>query len=142
MGGAERDVTAVNINPLVAAIDAALTAVGVPFGDSNRPADVVADRPYVVGFFDGGRVWDKSMLSRDQVSLSAVFHSYALSPDAVRVGRAKTITAVFGLAGSIYGGWRVHLPVHTAALPIEREDKLSPPLYWQTDDFMFRLTPA
>lgn len=133
---------AVNINPLVAAIDAALTAVGIPFGDSNRPTDFVPARPYVVGFFDGGRLWDKSLRSRDQVTVSALFHTYAQLPDAVRVGRSKTIAAVMSLAGTTQGGWLVHTPVHTTALPIEREDKLSPVLYWQTDDFMFRLTPA
>lgn len=144
MGGAERAVTAppVNINPLVAALDAAFTAVGVPFGDSNRPTDATLNKPYVVGYFDGGRVFDKSMTSRDSLSVSAVFFTYAQLPDAVRVGRSKTIAAVFSLAGQSLGGWKIHTPVHTAALPIEREDKVTPTLYWQTDDFVFRLTPA
>lgn len=132
----------VNVNALVAAIDSALTAAGIPFGDSNRPTDIVTDRPYVVGFFDGGRVSDRTMLSRDGLDLSMVFHTYAWSPDSVRVGRRKTIDAVFGLAGTTAGSWRVHTPVHQAAMPIEREDKLSPPLYWQVDDFTVRLTPA
>jgi hypothetical protein len=135
-------VAAVNVNALIAAVDAALTAEGVPFGDSNRPADLVQDRPYVVGFTDGGMVTDRSLVGRDGVVVSLLLQTYGYTPDSVRVGRKKAIDAVYGLAGTTQGTWRVRVPVHTASLPIEREDKLSPPLYWQTDDFTISLTPA
>lgn len=131
-----------DINPLIAAIDAAVTARGVPFGDSNRPSDLIQDQPYVVAFNDGGRITDQSLVSRDGMRVSIVFQTYAWSPDAVRIGRRKAIEAFFGLAGTTVGGWYVHLPVHNASMAIEREDKLSPPLFWQSDDFGVRLSPA
>lgn len=131
-----------DINALVAALDTALTAAGVPFGDSNRPSDVVQDQPYVVGFFDGGLIVDRTLLGRDGIEVSVVLHTYGWSPDSVRVGRRKTLGALFGLARTTAGTWLVHTPVHNAALSIAREDRMNPPLYWQTDDFTIRLTPA
>lgn len=131
-----------NINSLVAAVDAAVTASGIPFGDSNKPTDAVANKPYVVGYFNGGRVTDRTLLSRDGVEVWAIFHTFGLSPDAVRVGRRQTLQAVFGLSGSTHGGWTVHLPVHSSALTIERDDRVNPALYWQTDEFTIRMTPA
>lgn len=131
-----------DVNQLVSALDTAVTAAGIPFGDSNRPTDVVQDQPYVVAFFDGGRIFDRTLVGRDGVELSLTLSTYAWAPDSVRVGRRKAVNAVFGLARTTVGTWRVHTPVHSAALAIEREDKLTPPLYWQTDDFTILLTPA
>lgn len=132
----------VNISPLVAAVDAAVTAAGVPFGDSDKPADFAADKPYVVGFFDGGKIVDLSLKDRDGLEVHAVFHTYALSPDGVRIGRKRLISALYGLARSSQGGWLVHVPVHQAALAIDRDDRTIPTLYWQSDEFTIRLTPA
>lgn len=132
----------VNINPLVAALDAACTSRGVPFGDSNKPTDVVPDSPYVVCHTDGGLLTDKSLRSRDGIRVSLVLHTYAWSPDGVRAGRRKVIDALYSVVGSALGGWIVNVPVHQEALPIEREDQPNPPLYWQTDAFTVRLSPA
>jgi dienelactone hydrolase len=129
-----------NVNPLVAAIDAAVTAAGVPFGDSNRPGDVVAGKPYVVGYCDGGQITDESLRSRDGVTVGCVFHSYGLSPDSVRIGRKALLVAVFGLGGTVVDGWTVHVPVHEAPVPMDRDDNVNPPLYWQTDEVTIRLT--
>jgi hypothetical protein len=133
---------AVNINPLVAAIDTAVTAAGVPFGDSNKPSDAVTGKPYVVGHFDGGQITDDSLRARDGIVVGGTFHSYGWSPDAVRIGRAKLLTALFGLTGQTIGGWVVHMPVHEAPVPIDRDDTVNPPLYWQTDEVTWRLSPA
>lgn len=135
-------VAQVNVNPLVQALDVACTSRGIPFGDSNRPDDAVIDSPYVVVHTDGGRLTDKSLLSRDGVTVSIVFHTYAWSPDGARAGRRKVIDALFSVVGSVVGGWIVNVPVHQEALPIEREDQVNPPLYWQTDSFTVRLSPA
>lgn len=132
----------VNINPLVAAIDTAVTAAGVPFGDANRPTDVVTNRPYVVGHFDGGQLTDETLRSRDGVTVGCTFHSYGWSPDSVRIGRNKLIGAVFALAGTVVGGWLVHMPVHEVPVPMDRDDTVNPPLYWQTDELTIRLTAA
>jgi hypothetical protein len=131
-----------NITPLVAAIDAAVTAAGVPFGDARKPSDVLAGRPYVVGHFDGGHITDETLLSRDGVSVGATFHTYGLSPEAVRGGRQKLIAAVFSLGGTVVDGWQVSVPVHEVPVPMDRDDKVSPPLFWQTDDVTIRLTRA
>jgi hypothetical protein len=135
-------VPAVNINPLVAAVDAACTAAGIPFGDTNKPVDVQPNKPYVVGFFDGGRVGDRTMLSRDGVTVWMVLHTYGFTPDSVRVGRRQMLSAVFGLTGQSFGGWQLHAPVHSMTLATERDDRVNPPLYWQSDDFTLRLTPS
>lgn len=132
----------VDINPLVAALDAACTSRGVPFGDSNRPDDLVTDDPYVVCHTDSGLLTDKSLLGRDGVTVTLVLHSYAWSPQGVRAGRRKVLEALYSVVGSVLGGWKVNVPVHLEALPIEREDQLNPPLYWQTDNFSVRLSPA
>jgi hypothetical protein len=132
-----------NVSPLVSAIDAAVTAAGVPFGDSNKPADAVANKPYVVGYFDGGQITDDTLRSRDGVTVGCVFHSYGLSPDAVRIGRKSLLAAVFSLAGQTVGGWLVHMPVHEVPVPMDRDDTANPgPLFWQTDEVTIRLTAA
>ena len=131
-----------DISPLVVAIDTAVTTAGIPFGDANKPADAVAGRPYVVGHFDGGQITDESLRSRDGITVGCTFHSYGLSPESVRGGRRKLLAAVFGLAGTVVDGWQVHTPVHEVPVPMDRDDKVSPPLYWQTDDVTIRLTRA
>jgi hypothetical protein len=133
---------AVNINAFVAAVDAAVTAAGVPFGDSNKPTDFAIDKPYAVGYFDGGQITDRTMRYRDGLWVHAMIHSYGLSPDSVRIGRRKTLSALFSLAGTSQGGWLVHTPVHQVAMAIDRDDRTIPTLYWQSDEFSIRLTPA
>lgn len=132
---------AINITPLVEALAAAMTTAGVPFGDSNKPPNV-GKKPYVVGYFDGGQVTDRSLRTRDGLSLGAVFHSYGLSPASVRGGRKALLAAVFGLAGQNIDGWTVHKPVHQVPVPMDRDDAVDPPLYWQTDEITLRLTRA
>lgn len=131
-----------NISPLVTAIDAAVTAAGIPFGDANKPGDAVAARPYVVGHFDGGQITDATMRSRDGVTVGCTFHTYGLSPEAVRGGRQRLLTAVFGLAGQTVDGWVVHMPVHEAPVPMDRDDDVNPALYWQTDEVTLVLSAA
>jgi hypothetical protein len=131
-----------NISPLVAAIDAAVTAVGIPFGDSNKPTDAVANKPYVVCYADGGQVVDETLLARDGVAVGLVFHTYGLSPESVRGGRKLLLAAVFALTGTEVGGWLVHMPVHEVPVSMGRDDNVTPALFWQTDEVTIRLTAA
>lgn len=130
-------VLVVDAQPLATAIKAAITGIAV--GEGVKPS-VAAGAPYVVVWFDSGRVTDKSLRSRDGFDLVAVFQCYGGDPDAVRFGIRKVREAAFNLADATVGGRTVQMPEHGGAPPMQRDDKAQPPLWWQSDEWRFRTT--
>jgi hypothetical protein len=136
-------VPAFDVSPMIAAIRTAIVGAGLPFGDANRPNfDATNRRPYVVGWFDGGQVIDRTMRYRDGMVLGCVFHTYGYAPDSVRGARRALIDALLSLHGTTAGGWVASVPVPQSPIPMDRDSAVSPPLYWQTDEVSIRLAPA
>lgn len=129
----------VDPRPVVDAIESALLAGGVVFGDSVKPADVGA-KPYVVGFFDAGTVTDKTMRSRDGWAIVGSFHCSGLSPDSSRFAVLKLRAAILGLRGQTLGGRIAQMPEHLVGRPMGRDDDADPPLFIAYDEWRIRLT--
>lgn len=128
----------VDARPVVDAIEAALLAGGVVFGDSVKPANV-GTKPYVVGFFDAGTITDQTMKSRDGWSIVGSFHCSGLSPDSARFAVIKLRAAILGLQGQTIGGRTVLKPTHEVGRPMDRDDDADPPLFIQFDEWRLRL---
>ena len=122
---------------LVAAIKTAMT--GIAYGEAAKPT-VTAGSPYVVAWFDSGTVGDRSLRSRDGFSLVATFQCYGSSPESVRIAVRKVRAAVFSLFGTTVGGRTVLMPESLASPPMQRDDDVQPPLWWQADEWRFRTT--
>ncbi len=128
----------VDAQPLIDAVKAAVT--GIAYAEGKKPT-VAAGLPYVVAWFDGGTVENRSLRSRDGFSLVATFHCYGSSPDAVRFAVRKVRAAVLSLFGDAVGGRTVLMPEHLPPPPMDRDDDLQPPLWWQADEWRLRTTP-
>jgi hypothetical protein len=132
-------VTVVDAQPLIDAIKAAVT--GVAYAEGKKPA-VTAGLPYVVAWFDAGSVTNRSLRSRDGFELVGTFQCYGNSPESVRLAVRKVRAAVFGLFGATVAGRTVQMPEHLPGPPMDRDDDVDPPLWWQTDGWRFRAPPA
>lgn len=127
----------VDARPLVDAIEAAVIAGGVLFGDGVKPANV-GTKPYVVAFFDGGTVDDRSLKSRDGWVLTGTFHCSGLTPDSARIAVRGLRSAILGLRGAVIDGRTVQMPVHLTGAPMTRDDDADPPLFIQVDEWRIR----
>lgn len=127
----------VDPQPVVAAVKAAVEALGVAFGDAQKPT-ALAGRPYVVAWFDAGTVDDRSLLSRDGWSIVGTFHSVGLTPEAARIAARAVRTAVLGLHRTVIGGRGVLMPENLSSLPLQRDDDVNPPIFDQIDEWQIR----
>jgi len=129
----------VDAQPFADALKAALTATGIAHAEGRKPT-VGAGLPYIVWWLDPGTVTDKTMQGRDGFELVVVFQSYGSSVDAVRFAVSRGRTAAMSLFGAAVGGRRVQMPENIPAPPMARDDDVSPPLWWQSDEWRYRLT--
>ena len=132
-----------SVGALAAALKTAVEsggAAGVPFGDGKKPAN--ATTRYIVAWFDGGRVEDSSLRSRDGWSATGTFHSYGQTPDAARFADAKLTASILGLVGSEVGGRLLWMPEQVSSVPLQRDDNLNPPLFDVISEWRFRASPA
>lgn len=132
-------VPVVDARPVVDAIEAAVIAGGVAFGDGVKPADV-GTKPYVVAFFDSGTVDNRSLKSRDGWVITGTFHNSGLTPDAARIATVKLRAAILGLHGQTIAGRQVKMPENLVARPMDRDDDADPPLFIQVDEWRLRLS--
>lgn len=128
----------VSAQPLVEAVEAAITAQGLAVGDGEKPASAPG-RPYVVGWFGGGTIENRSMRSRDGFSLTFVLQVYGFDPDSIRWAVVRVHQAVLGLFGAVIDGRTVQMPVHQAdqTMP-ERDDKADPPIWSYAEEWRIR----
>lgn len=127
------------VQPLVAALKAAIESgdtAGVPFGDGKKP-DTSSTR-YVVAFFDGGRVEDRTLRSRDGWSTVMTAHCYGPSPDGARYAYEHLQWSVLGLRGQVIAGRPLLMPEQLTALPLQRDDSTDKPLFDQISEWRFR----
>ena len=126
----------VDPQPLIAAVKAAVA--GVAYAEGKKPT-VAAGAPYVVAWFDAGTVGNRSLRSRDGFSLVGTFNCYGSTPESVRIAVGKVRAGVMSLFGDVVAGRTVQMPEHLAGPPMQRDDDVAPPLWWQTDEWRFRL---
>lgn len=132
-----------NVQPLVEALKATVEAggsAGVPFGRAKKPA--TASTRYIVGFFDGGRVEDRSLRSRDGWSTVGTFHCYATNPDGADYAYDRLTASILALHGQTVGDRVLLMPEQLASIPMDRDDKADSPLYDLISEWRFRATPA
>ena len=129
-----------SVQPLVAALKSAVETAGVAFGDGKKPA--TATTRYIVAFFDGGTVTDRSLRSRDGWSAVGTLHCYGQTPDAARFAYQALTAAVLGLRGASVGDRVLLMPEQLVSLPLQRDDKADPPLFDQISEWRFRTSPA
>ena len=127
----------VDPQPLVAALAAAMAAQGIAYAEGKKPT-VTAGSPYIVGWFDSGTVENRSLMSRDGWSTVVTLQSYGNSPESVRVAVRKGRAAVLALYGQAVAGRTVQLPSQSPPPPMQRDDDVQPPLFWQSDEWRIR----
>lgn len=128
----------VNAQPLIDAIEAAVTAAGVAFDVGRKPAN--ATTRYIVAWPDGGLVDNRTLRSRDGWSTVIVFQCYGLTPEAVSYA-VRTLRAVaLALHGQVVvGGRTLLMPEHLGGSSLSRDDDADPPLFMQADEWRIRL---
>jgi len=131
----------VDAQPFADAIGAALTVQGIAHAEGRKPT-VAAGLPYIVWWLDAGTVEDRSLRSRDGFSLVLVLQCYGLSVDAVRFAVRKGRSAVLSLSHATVGGRVLMVPEHSPGPPMSRDDDADPPIWWQSDEWRLRTSPA
>ena len=131
----------VDVQPFSDAVEAALNVQGIAHAEGKKPT-VAAGLPYIVWWLDPGTVTDRTMASRDGLSVVLVLQSYGLSPDSVRVALRKGRVAMASLVGDTVGAWVLLPPEHTPGPPMQRDDDADPPIWWQSDEWRLRTSPA
>lgn len=129
----------VTSQPIVAALDAAVTAAGVAFGDGLKPTD--ATTRYVVAWFPPGKVEDSSLRSRDGFSVVGTFHCYGQTTEAARIANRVLTEAILSLRGQIIGGRQLMAPEQLSDA-WNRDDDLTPPMFDAISEWRFGTTPA
>lgn len=129
-----------NVGALVAALDAAVTAAGVAFGSSKKPAD--ATTRYVVADFDSGRVEDSSLRARDGWTATGTFRCYGQTDLAAWHADEILKVAILSLRGTTVDDRVLGMPLQLDAVPIQRDDDTSPPLYAAMSVWRFPTTQA
>ena len=123
-----------------AALSAALAASNVAFGNGKKPA--TATTRYIVAWFDAGSVSDRSLRSRDGWSQVGTFHCYGQTPEAAQGIYGLLTEAILGLHRTTVDGRVLDMPEQLTALPLQRDDNLSPPLFDFVCEWRFRASPA
>lgn len=132
----------IDLQPLVSAVKAAMQDEGIAYDEGRKPSGVTTGRPYVVGWFDQGLITDRSLRSRDGLVVVLVLQSYGFSPDSVRVAVRRSRVALAGLIGDTVGAFVLLPPEHRPGPPMQRDDAADPPLWWQSDEWLLRTSPA
>lgn len=131
---------ALDAQPLIAALKAALNTAGVALGDGVKPS--TTSSRYIVAWFDAGTVSDSSLRSRDGFALVGTFHCYGQTPEAARFAYRALTAAVLAMRGQPVGDRMVLAPEQLTALPLQRDDNLSPALFDAVCEWRIPTCPA
>jgi hypothetical protein len=123
--------------PLMAAVRDAVTAAGVPFGDSRAPTRE-GSKPWIVAWADAG-VWVPRTMTGSAWSTVLTCHCYGLTADSARIAARLLADALTSLAGQPVAGRLVRRPVQQAALAVSRNDADNPPTYDATVEWRLTL---
>jgi hypothetical protein len=123
--------------PLMAAVRDAVTAAGVPFGDSRAPARE-GSKPWIVAWADAG-TWTPRTMTTSAWSTVLTCHCYGLTADSARIAARLLADALRSLAGGRIADGLLRLPTQEAALPVSRNDADNPPTYDATVEWRLTL---
>lgn len=129
----------VNAQPVIDAVRSAVTAAGVPFGDSKMPTRD-GTKPWVVAWFDPGTVGARTMRGGDGWSTVGTFHCYGLTADSARIAARIVADAVRGLRGAPAAGRAITITEQLTSLPVSRDDAVNPPTYDAIVEWRLTLT--
>lgn len=131
---------------LTDALKAALAVDGIPVGVGGRPAgteDGAGNRkPFIVIWPDSPVRSAITMKANDGQQTTLVCHCYGLSDEAAGIAEQKLADAVYGLYRTVVDGRLVQYPHQLVALPLTRDDHVSPPLYDHVVEWRIPTTPA
>jgi hypothetical protein len=122
-------VAAPDIKPHFDAVASALTGAGLAVGDGGAPPTIPATGIYVALYFDPGQSISES-LADQRNDFAATFQVTAVGPTAEKCRWAAqrirmALHAPLPVAGR--SAWR---PEELGGPPIQRDDDVSPPLYY------------
>ena len=118
-----------DIKPHIDAVFAALVGAGLTVGDGVAPASVPSTGIYVVVYFDPGQALSESLAdARTDFALSFQVTCVGTTPEKCRWATQRTRVALnASLAVAGRAAWR---PEELGGPPIQRDDDVSPPLYY------------
>lgn len=128
-----------DIKPHTDAVMSALTGAGLAVGDGGAPASVPANGIYVALYFDPGQSLPES-LADQRTDFALSFQVTAVGPTAEKCRWATQRTraalhAPLAVAGRT--AWRTE---ELGGPPIQRDDDVSPPLYYLPVQFRLQST--
>ncbi|MGW4505692.1 hypothetical protein ACWENO_13735 [Streptomyces sp. NPDC004436] len=118
-----------DIKPHIDAVKAALAGVGLAVGDAGKPSTVPSTGIYAAVYFDPGRSLTES-LADQRTDFALTFQVTYVGPTAEKAlwaaqkGR-EALHAPLPVAGR--KAWR---PEELGGPPVDRDDDVSPPLYF------------
>jgi hypothetical protein len=124
-------VAAPDINAHVAAVIAALAGAGLVVGDGGAPpaASIPSTGIYVALYFDPGQSLPES-LADQRTDFALSFQVTAVGPTAEKCRWATQRTRVALHAPLTVAGRTAWRPEELGGPPIQRDDDVSPPLYY------------
>ena len=128
-----------DIKPHVDAVIAALAGAGLAVGDGGAPALVPANGIYAAVYFDPGQSLPESLADqRTDFALSFQITCVGPTPEKCRWATQRTRAALHGLL-TVAGrtAWR---PEEQGGPPIQRDDDVSPPLYYLPVQYQLKST--
>lgn len=128
-----------DIKPHVDAVVAALANAGLTVGDGVAPATVPTNGIYVVVHFDPGQALPESLAdARTDFALSFQVTCVGPTPEKCRWATQRTRMALHApLAVAGRTAWR---PEELGGPPIQRDDDVSPPLYYLPVQYRLQTT--
>lgn len=130
-----------DVQPHVDAVLAALAGAGLTVGDGGAPATVPSSRRYAVVYPDPGQVLTES-LADSRTDLALWFQVTCVGPTAEQARWvANKVRSVLFSPLSVSGRalWRAE---ELGGPPVQRDDDVTPPLFYQPVQYRLRSTTA
>lgn len=118
-----------DIKPHVDAVMAALAAAGLTVGDGGAPSSVPANGVYVALYFDPGQSFTES-LADQRTDFAVAFQVTAVGPTAEKCRWATQRVRMALHAPLTVSGRAAWRPEELGGPPMQRDDDVSPPLYY------------
>lgn len=131
--------TAPDIGPHIAAITTALTARGLAVGDGGAPSPIPTTRMYAALYCDPGQSQSESLGDR-RTNLVLGFQVTAVGPTATKcLWVAQQVRAALHGRLTVEGRatWR---PDELGGPPVQRDDDVSPPLFFLPIQYQLKST--
>lgn len=118
-----------DIKPHVDAVTAALVAAGLAVGDGGAPASIPSTGAYAALYFDPGQSVPES-LADQRTDFAVSFQVTAVGPTAEKCRWAAQRARIALHAPLTVAGRTAWRPEELGGPPMQRDDDVSPPLYY------------